>query len=95
MVELEYDLLKNEANIRDRGLSYEWVRQFDFESSLIWQDTRQHYSEARYIALGLIGSRAHVVVYAETDRGIRVISFRKANHREQRRYEQETQSRNG
>ena len=44
------------------------------------------------IALGLIGARAHVVVYAETNRGIRVISFRKANFREQSRYEQEARS---
>ena len=93
MVELEYDPRKNEANIRQRGLSFELVRQFDFESSLIWQDRRQPYPETRYIALGLIGARAHVVVYSETNRGIRVISFRKANFGEQSRYEQEARSR--
>lgn len=92
MVDLEYDPRKNEANIRLRGLSFELVRQFDFESSLTWRDTRQPYPETRYIALGLIGARTHVVVYSETKRGIRVISLRKANFREQSRYEQEAPS---
>lgn len=92
MVELEYDTRKNEANIRLRGLSFELVRQFDFESSLTWRDTRQPYPETRFIALCLIGARAHVVVYTETDQGIRVISLRKANFREQSRYEQESPS---
>lgn len=44
------------------------------------------------VALGLLDGRVHSLVFAETSTGIRVISFRKANPREVKRYEQETQS---
>jgi hypothetical protein len=37
--------------------------------------------------LGMLRDRLHVLCFVETDDGIRVISFRKANAREVRRYE--------
>lgn len=46
----------------------------------------------RIAALGLFAGRVHSLVFAESSTGIRVISFRKANSREVKRYEQETQS---
>jgi uncharacterized DUF497 family protein len=49
-------------------------------------DERQDYGEMRYIAIGMLGVRLHVLCFAETADGIRVISFRKANAREVRRY---------
>jgi uncharacterized DUF497 family protein len=42
--------------------------------------------------LGRLNGRVHALVFVETPKGIRVISFRKANPREVRIYEQETQS---
>jgi uncharacterized DUF497 family protein len=39
------------------------------------------------VALGLLEGRVHSLVFAETSKGIRVISFRKANSREVKRYE--------
>lgn len=68
------------------------VESFDFRTALFWFDTRKSYSEQRIVALGLLEGRLHSLVFAETDTGIRVISFRKANSREVKRYEQETQS---
>ncbi len=87
---IEFDPLKNEANIRDRGLSFELVAGFDFDTALIWQDTRKAYPEARFVALGLVGGRLHAVVFTEAVKGIRVISFRKANKREERSYVKKT-----
>lgn len=46
--------------------------------------------ERRFVALGLVGQRIHVVCFTPIDGGIRVISFRKANAREVRRHEQAT-----
>jgi uncharacterized DUF497 family protein len=89
---IEFDANKNDANIRDRGLSFEWVESFDFESALIWQDMRKPYPEVRFTALGLLDGRVHSLVFTETAKGIRVISFRKANKREVKRYGQETKS---
>lgn len=91
-MEIEFDPAKNEANIRHRGLSFELVAGFDFETAVIWIDARKAYPEVRISALGLLAARLHSLVFTETASGIRVISFRKANKREVKRYEQETQS---
>ncbi|AXA65951.1 BrnT family toxin [Pseudomonas oryzihabitans] len=89
-MDISFDPAKNTANIAARGLSFEAVVNFDFETALIWVDDRRIYPEVRYSALGLIAGRVHAVVFTETATGIRVISFRKANNREVKRYEQAT-----
>jgi uncharacterized DUF497 family protein len=90
--ELSFDPGKNERNIAERGLSFGQAADFNFESALYWLDTRKRYPERRVVALGLLAGRLHSLVFVETDIGIRVISFRKANPREVKRYEQETAS---
>lgn len=50
-------------------------------------DLRKDYGENRYIAAGFLAGRLHILVFTPTADGIRVISFRKANRRELRRYE--------
>ena len=89
---ISFDPVKNATNIVLRGLSFERVVAFDFESAIIWIDAREVYPEVRFSALGLLEGRLHSLVVAETNNGIRVISFRKANKREVKRYEQETKS---
>lgn len=89
---IEFDPAKNAGNIRERGLSFERAVDFDFETAVIWIDSRKTYPEVRISALGLLSGRVHSLVFTETTNGIRVISFRKANKREVKRYEQATQS---
>jgi uncharacterized DUF497 family protein len=86
-MDIEFDPAKNERNILERGLSFERVSDFDFDTASIWQDTRKPYPEARYVALGLLDSRLHVLCFTPAAGGIRVISFRKANTREVKDYE--------
>lgn len=86
---IEFDDNKYEANIRERGLSFQLVVEFDFDSAMVWQDVRKPYPEVRFTALGLLDGRVHSLVFTETRTGIRVISFRKANKREVKQYEQE------
>jgi uncharacterized protein len=81
-VHITFDPTKNERNIRERGLSFEQVHDFDFETALIELDTRHEYGETRLVALGALHNRVHVLCFTETPKGIRVISFRKANDRE-------------
>ncbi len=50
------------------------------------------YGEERMRALGQLHGRVHVLVLVETTIGTRVISFRKANAREMRIYNQEAQA---
>ncbi len=40
------------------------------------------YPESRFVAIGYLNNRLHVLVFSETPCGIRIISFRKANKRE-------------
>ena len=85
---ISYDSAKNQRNVRDRDLSFDSAAEFDFEYALYAVDRRQDYGETRYIAVGMLGVRLHVLCFAETPDGIRVISFRKANAREVKRYAQ-------
>jgi uncharacterized DUF497 family protein len=89
---IEFDPIKNAKNIAERGLNFEHVVDFEFETAIIWIDSRKTYPETRISALGLLSGRVHSLVFTETKTGIRVISFRKANKREVKRYEQTSQS---
>ena len=84
---IEFDPAKNQRNITERGLSFEEVANFEFESALFWVDNRKDYGEQRIRALGYIFERLHALVFVETITGIRIISFRKANNREVKHYE--------
>lgn len=86
MTDIDYDRAKNAANIRDRQLSFDRVRDFDFGSAIISIDDGCDYGEIRYVAISYVGTRLHVLCFTETVTGIRVISFRKANSREAKRY---------
>lgn len=83
---LEYDLAKNERNIRERGLSFERAVDFGFESAAFIPDRRRNYGEERFVAIGYLDNRLHVLCFTAIEYGIRVISFRKANRREAQKY---------
>ena len=89
-MKITFDPAKNLRNIAERGLSFELTGEFDFNTAFIWIDGRKVYPEVRFSALGLVAGRLHALVFSETATGIRVISFRKANKREVKLYEQET-----
>lgn len=85
---IEFNPAKNEANIRDRDLSFERAAEFDFGTAVIGQDTRKAYAEVRFVATGFLEQRLHVLCFTPVAGGVRVISFRKANAREVKSYEQ-------
>jgi uncharacterized DUF497 family protein len=87
-VRIVYDQAKNDRNVRERGLSFERVADFDFMSALFLIDDRRDYGEVRRVAIGYVEDRLHVLCFVERPNGIRVVSFRKANKREVRRYAQ-------
>ena len=91
-MKIEFDPAKSEKNARERGLPFELVEGLDWESAVFSENARFPYSETRFTALGFIGQRLHVVCFTPVPGSIRVISFRKANDREVRRYEKEKTS---
>jgi uncharacterized DUF497 family protein len=86
-MELDYDIAKSEKNQLKRGLPFDLVTHFEWNSALVAEDTRKPYTERRFQASGWINQRLYVVVFTPIPDGIRVISFRKANLREVKRYE--------
>lgn len=83
----EWDEGKRAANLAKHSVDFAAVESFDFGSAAVVVDDRQDYGEERRIALGLIGSRVYVLIFAWRGETVRVISLRKANAREVKSYE--------
>ena len=81
-----FDPAKQAANALKHGLMFSVVESFEWETALILIDSRRSYGEPRLQAIGLVADRVHVVVFSLRDNEIRLISVRKANSREMRRY---------
>ena len=86
-MEIEFDREKSRENGLRRGLPFSRVATFDFETALVAEDTRIDYGEVRFVAIGKIGQRLHVVAYTMRGEALRVISLRRANEREAARYD--------
>ena len=80
----EWDEAKRRGNIEKHGEDFTLIDAFDWETATSEADPRQ--DEPRILATGFVGSRLHVIVYTWRGENIRVISLRKANDREARRY---------
>ena len=85
-----FDPAKDAANLAKHGVSLLDAAGFEWETAVVWPDTRRDYGEPRMVALGYIGLRIMSVVFVDrppeqpTER--RIISLRKANTREVKRY---------
>jgi hypothetical protein len=87
---LSYDPAKSARNEEERGLAFNLAEEFDWSSALIVGDRRRSYEERRYQALGSIGEHLHMLVFTPRGGAIHVISLRRANQRERRRYVRQT-----
>ena len=56
------------------------------------EDTRKAYGERRFRVLGFIGERLHAVVFTPRAGKVHVISLRKANPREVKKYAETSKS---
>ena len=87
---MTFDPAKDAANLAKHGFSLLDAVGFEWETAVVWPDTRRDYGEPRMVALGYIGLRIMSVVFVDrppeqpTER--RIISLRKANTREVKRY---------
>ena len=86
---LTFDPAKNARNIAERGLSFERVAELDWETAVSEEDTRKDYGETRIQVLAFLGKRLHAAVITVRGDALHVISFRKANRKEVKWYEQE------
>jgi uncharacterized DUF497 family protein len=85
-MDISFDPAKDVRNVALRGLSFARAADFDWDGADIIEDVRFVYTERRFVAVGYLDGRLHVLCFTPTVDGIRVISFRKANVREAKRY---------
>ena len=79
---IELDEAKRQANLAKHGVDFTAIDGVDWASAQTQPDQRRDYGEPRWLALGLIGDRVHVVIFTVRGQRRRLISMRKANRRE-------------
>ena len=88
--DFEWDVEKRRRALQERGMDFADVLRIDPASVRTEADDRWDYGEVRYISTGMLDGRLVVVCWTHRQERIRIISLRKANGREQRRYEAES-----
>ena len=85
-MKIDYDDTKDAVNTQKHGVSLSEAGSVEWGTAVIWPDTRKNYGENRMVAMAYIGARIYSVVFVDRDNVRRIISLRKANKREVRRY---------
>ena len=84
----QWDDKKAKSNEAKHLVSFPFAtRAFDDKNRLTFIDNRFDYDEVRYITLARIEQRVYVLVYTIRGSVIRLISARKANSKEVKRYD--------
>jgi hypothetical protein len=88
-MQFEWDGRKAAQNIAKHGVPFEYAaRVFLDQHRRESEDTRRNYGETRWLSLGKIEDRLFVIAHTRRGEVIRLISARKANRREQRKYDE-------
>ena len=88
LVKIEFDRVKDDSNRKKHGISLAAAAAFEWDTALEREDDRFDYGETRFVAIGRIDSRLHVLIFtggADEDT-VRVISLRPAEKHEARYY---------
>ena len=85
-MQFEWDEEKAQSNLVKHGITFDY-------GTLVFEDVNRldrlderNYDEDRWLTIGLVEGRELAVVYTVRSNYIRVISARKAEHRERRDY---------
>ena len=86
----EWDVAKNQTNIRKHGVSFETAQRIFEGPVLTWFDDRKDYGEDRYISIGTVKNAALIVIaHTGRDDRIRLISARPASRKERQAYHEQ------
>ncbi len=83
---IRFDPGKRLRILQERGLDFLVAEIIFTAPTLEFQDQRRDYGELRIVCFGFLRGRAVIVVYTERNGDRHIISMRKANEREQRRF---------
>ena len=85
-MKIEFDPVKDMANQMKHGVSLSMAGELNWEAALVWVDDRFEYNETRIIALAPKTEILYYVAFADRGEMRRIISLRRANRREVKRY---------
>jgi len=83
-VRYSFDPVKRASNVKKHGLDLaDAYKVIESGQTVTFEDRRFDYGEERFVTLGPLGDTLVVIVTAENDDHIRIISMRKADRHEQ------------
>lgn len=85
-MDFAFDPAKDRLNRQKHGLPLAAAAHMFEQATVEFEDERFDYGEKRIVALGLIAGRVMVCVYTDRPRVRRIISLRKANSDETKKY---------
>lgn len=85
-MEISYDPAKRTLTLAERGLDFDDAAQLFAGPTIDFIDDRQDYGEPRWLSFGWLRGRLVVVVWTPRTEARQIISMRKANDREQKKY---------
>ena len=85
-MEFTWSERKRARNLKEHGLDFVDVPSVFDGLTYTFEDDRFFYGEQRFNTLGLLAGIPVSIIHTESDHETRVISFRKATHREAQTY---------
>lgn len=85
-MKIEFDPSKDRLNIAKHGISLAMADQLEWDLMMCSEDDREAYGEQRLACLAPIGNVVYRVCLVEEDDSYRIISLRKAEPKEVRKY---------
>lgn len=82
-MEVEFDHGKRDKTLTERGLDFARAAEVFAGRHFTAEDTREDYTEPRFITVGKLDRRMVIMVWTPRDEARRIISMTKANEREQ------------
>jgi len=82
----EWDEIKNRKNQEQRGLGFDLIENFDFETARIIEGDRKEYGERRFRCFGRIDGIPYMIAFTPRHNKIRIISMRRMHEKEADHY---------
>lgn len=86
-MEFEWDINKEKLNLRKHGIPFPFATRFFLGANRMERlNNRDNCKETRWLTIGLVDAIEIVVCYTIRGEKIRIISARKAEHHERKKY---------
>lgn len=85
-MDIEFDDEKRQQTLENRGLDFADAASLFEGPKFTVLDDRGDYGEDRFLTVGYLGDRLAIVVWTPRGEARRIISMRKCNAREQRKF---------